>query len=147
MDTCGPFPVASPHGNLYFHFILDDFTNANAVVFLRDRSQVPRAVKTVLLRWETVMNAKIVTVRCDGAAEQAEGELMEWYRDRGIAVQVTAPYAHGQNGKSEKGIRTLEDDMHVLLSWSNLPLSFWEDAVRTASYTRFRLPPLRSRGS
>ncbi|EEB97839.1 hypothetical protein MPER_02755 [Moniliophthora perniciosa FA553] len=30
--------------------------------------------------------------------------------------------------------------MTVYLAWANLPLSFWEDAVRTASYVRFRLP-------
>ncbi|ESK88540.1 rice retrotransposon retrofit gag pol polyprotein, partial [Moniliophthora roreri MCA 2997] len=41
MDTCGPFPVTSPHRNLYFQFFLDDFTNANAMVFLKDHSQVP----------------------------------------------------------------------------------------------------------
>ncbi|EEB99820.1 hypothetical protein MPER_00403 [Moniliophthora perniciosa FA553] len=113
MDTCGPMPVSSPHGNLYFHVLLDDYTSANAVVFLRDRSQVPQAVKTVLTRWELLMNTKPINIRCDGSAEQAEGELKQWYEGKGIAVQVTAPYAHAQNGSAERFIRTLEDDMMV----------------------------------
>ena len=61
-------------------------------------------------------------------------------RGRGIALQVTAPYAHPQNGKAERYIRTMEDSMQTLLADSGLPPSFWSWAVSTSQYLRNRLP-------
>ena len=61
-------------------------------------------------------------------------------QDRGITIQVTAPYAHQQNGKAERYIQTLEDDMQTLLADSGLPFSFWGWAIRTAQYLRNWLP-------
>ena len=58
----------------------------------------------------------------------------------GIFVQVTAPYAHQQNGKAERFICTLEDGMQTLLADSGLPPSFWGWAVLTTQYLHNCLP-------
>src|SRR5277367_898159 len=76
----------------------------------------------------------------DGATELCEGKLGSHIRGRGIALQVTAPYAHPQNGKVERYIRTLEDDMQTLLADSGLPPSLWGWAVSTSQYLCNRLP-------
>ena len=76
----------------------------------------------------------------DVAPELSEGQMGAHLRDRGITIQVTAPYAHQQNGKAEQYIRTLEDDMQTLLADSGLPFSFWGWAICTAQYLRNRLP-------
>ena len=55
-------------------------------------------------------------------------------------MQVTAPYAHSQNGKIEHYIRTLEDGFQTLLADSGLSLSFWGDAVLTMNYICNRIP-------
>ncbi|KAF5371384.1 hypothetical protein D9615_009690 [Tricholomella constricta] len=54
--------------------------------------------------------------------------------------QITAPYAHSQNGKAERYIRTLEETAQTLLAESGLPPSFFGDAILTARYLRNRLP-------
>jgi hypothetical protein len=59
---------------------------------------------------------------------------------KGINIQVTAPYAHAQNGKIEQYIRTIEDGIQALLADSNLPLSFWDDAALMFIYLHNRLP-------
>ena len=76
----------------------------------------------------------------DGAPELCEGSMGAHLRNCGTTVQVTAPYAHQQNGKAECYIRTLEDDMQTLLANSGLPFSFWGWAVCTAQYLRNCLP-------
>src|ERR1700678_4224846 len=76
----------------------------------------------------------------DGAPELCKGQLGAHLQDRGIFVQVTAPYAHPQNGKAERYIHTLEDGMQTLIADSGLPPSFWGDAVCTTQYLRNRLP-------
>lgn len=57
-----------------------------------------------------------------------------------IELQVLAPYAHQQNGKAEHFICTLEDDIQTYFVDSGLPISFWGDALHTASYICYRLP-------
>src|SRR5271156_890285 len=76
----------------------------------------------------------------NGAPELAAGKMGIHIHDRGIALQVTAPYAHQQNGKVERYIRNLEDGMQTLLSASGLPPSFWGWAILTIQYLLNRLP-------
>ena len=53
---------------------------------------------------------------------------------------LTKPRHPWQNGKAERYIRTLENDMMALLTEAGLPLSFWLDAYLTAQYLRNRMP-------
>jgi len=62
------------------------------------------------------------------------------FQSKGISVQVTAPYAHSQNGKAECYVWTLEDGGQTLIADSGLPASFWGDAVLTVQYIRNRVP-------
>jgi hypothetical protein len=55
-------------------------------------------------------------------------------------VQKTVPYAHQQNGKSERYIRTLEEGSQALLADSGLPMYFWLDSVLTRQYLINQLP-------
>ena len=62
------------------------------------------------------------------------------FTSKGIVVQRTVPYAHQQNGKSERYIRTIEEGGQALLADAGLPMSFWLDAVLTRQYLVNRLP-------
>jgi len=55
-------------------------------------------------------------------------------------MQVTAPYAHSQNGKIECYIRTIEDGLQTLLADSGLSMTFWGDAALTTNYLRNHVP-------
>lgn len=84
--------------------------------------------------------AHVLTVRMDGAPELCEGHLGVHLCEHGIVLQVTAPYAHPQNGKAKHYIRTLENGMQTLLADAGLPFSFWGDAVCTFQYLRNHMP-------
>jgi hypothetical protein len=60
--------------------------------------------------------------------------------DHGVTLQVTAPYAHPQNGKAKHFIHTLEDGMQTLIADSGLPPSFWDNTVLTMQYLHDHLP-------
>ena len=70
----------------------------------------------------------------DGAKEFCQGKLEEHFISRGIAMQITAPYAHLQYRKIECYIHTLEDGFQTLLVDSSLSLSYWGDTVLTVNY-------------
>lgn len=75
-----------------------------------------------------------------GELELTAGKMGAHFTLKGIALQRTVPYAHQQNGKSERCIRTLEEGGQALLADSGLPMSFWLDAILTCQYLINRLP-------
>lgn len=141
MDSCGPFPVrfSNGHGN-HFHSILDDFSNFGSSALLSTKDQAAQHYRTTEAQWELKSGNKVRAVRSDGALEFVAGALRDHLRSKGIVHQSTAAYAHQQNGKAERYIRTIEDTAQTLMADSGLPLSFLGDAVLTAQYLRNRLP-------
>jgi len=140
MDTCGPFPTLTPQKHSSFLASLDDCTQYGFTDLHQRKSQSYDSFRRNEAALELVTGHRIRAVRCDGAPELCHGRLGDHLRDRGIAVQVTAPYAHQQNGRIERYIRTLVDGMQTLLADSGLPFSFWGDALSTTRYLRNRLP-------
>jgi hypothetical protein len=54
--------------------------------------------------------------------------------DAGIVHQLSAPYAHQQNGKAEHAIHRLEGHLFAMLDAENLPPTLWGEAAPTAAY-------------
>ena len=82
----------------------------------------------------------VKNVCCGGELELNAGKMGAHFVTKGIIVQCTVPYAHQQNGKSERCIRTIEEGGQSLLADSGLPMSFWLDAVLTRQYLVNHLP-------
>ena len=140
IDICGPFPTLTPQKHSSFINVLDDYSNFGHVGLLRKRSDAFQCYTRTEARIELVSSSRILIVCMDGAPKLSEGQMGAHLCDRGITIQVTAPYAHQQNGKAERYIRTLEDDMQTLLADSSLSFLFWGWAICTAQYLRNRLP-------
>jgi transposase InsO family protein len=140
IDTCGPYPVLTRKKERYFLAILDDHSNYGACPLLVLKSGACIAWRKTKARWENLSGNKVKAIRVDNAKEFVEGKMREDLDDAGIAVQATAPYAHQQNGKIERYIRTISDTAQALLADSKLPASFWGLAVSAAVYLRNRIP-------
>ena len=140
MDTCGPFPTLTPQKHSSFLASLDDHSQFGFTDLHQRKDQSFDSYRRNEATIELVTGNRIRAIRCDGAPELCQGRLGSHLRDRGIAVQTTAPYAHQQNGRIERYIRTLVDGMQTLLADSGLPFSFWGDALSTTRYLRNRLP-------
>lgn len=140
IDTCGPFPTLTPKKEAYFTIFLDDRSNYGVTTLLTTKNGVFPAWKRVEASWELLSGNHIKAVRLDGAKEFTGGQFSNHLLSKGIAMQVTAPYAHAQAGKAERYIRTIEDGIQALLADAKLPPSFWGDAALTTQYLRNRLP-------
>jgi len=140
MDTCGPFPTPTPRKENYFNIILDDVSNFGAVSLLVMKDGIYYAWKRVEASWELATGRRIKVARLDGAKEFIQGRLSQHMTEKGITVQVTAPYPQAQAGKAERYVRTVEDGIQTLLADAGLPPSFWGDAALTYVYLRNRLP-------
>lgn len=139
MDICGPMPVEC-EGNRYFLSILDDASNFAWVFLLKSKDQSTDEFRKVDNWLENRTGRRIGSVRMDGAKEFTEGRMREYMEGRGIARQVVAPYAHQQNGKAERYIGRMENDMRTLMAASGLKGQFWGYAVLTANHVANRTP-------
>lgn len=133
-DVCGPMPVATPHGKRYFIVFLDDHTNILDVQLLATKDQALEAWRIVRARWENSSGFRVKIFRSDNGGEFIGAAFSAELVHAGIQRQLSAPYAHQQNGKAERVIRTLEGRMYAMLDFARLSRSLWGEAVLTAGY-------------
>jgi hypothetical protein len=140
MDLCGPYPVQGPRGEKYFFNILDDKSNFAFTFGIKLKSDAFTHYRSTEAFLERSNDVRVLTIRCGGELELTAGKMGEHLVSKGIVIQRTVAYAHEQNGKSERYIRTLEEGGQALLAGAGLPMSFWLDAVLTRQYLCNRLP-------
>lgn len=72
--------------------------------------------------------------RSDNGGEFINEAFTRELESAGVQRQCSAPYAHQQNGKAERVMRTIEGRMYVMLDFARLPGSLWGEAALTACY-------------
>lgn len=84
--------------------------------------------------WENHTERKVKVFCSDNGGEFLSAEFTKALEEAGIQRQLAAPYAHQQNGKAERAIRTIEGRSLAMLEATGLPLTLWGEAVLTAAY-------------
>ena len=82
----------------------------------------------------------IQTLRSDRGGEYLSAEFIKYLSESGITSQYSAPGTPQQNGVAERRNRTLLEMVRSMLSYSDLPFSFWGYALETANYTLNLVP-------
>jgi hypothetical protein len=145
-DLCGPFPVVTPHGKLHFIIFLDDHTNLLNLQLLATKNQALDARKIVKARWENHLGCMVKVFHSDNGGEFVSVEFSVALQAAGVTRQLSASYAHQQNGKAECAICTIEGCLFAMLEAAGLPANLWGEAALTACYlwnrsTSSVLPP------
>ena len=140
MDVCGPMQEASHAGAVYLATFLDDYSKLSVVRTLANKSDVPAAVKEVVLMLETQTGQKLRMVRTDRGSEYLNAPLMDFFKSKGIIHETTAPYTPQQNGAAERLNRTLMDRVRAMVHGAGLDVDMWAEAAITANYIRNRSP-------
>ena len=76
----------------------------------------------------------------DGSGEQHLGLFAKFLEECGIVPQYTMPGSPSMNGVAERRNRMLKDMVRSMISHSNLPISLWGEALKTAAYILNRVP-------
>ncbi|CEM33199.1 unnamed protein product [Vitrella brassicaformis CCMP3155] len=121
---------------------VDDYSRRVSVIPLKRR----RDAGTGLRRYIAEVG-HIEELRCDGAIELAEGNLLHAAAQFGIAKSFSVPHVHQQNGVAERMIQTLNNTATSMLVTANLPRGFWPWAVQAAAYVRNRCPCRTNKGN
>ncbi|XP_022853910.1 uncharacterized protein LOC111375338 [Olea europaea var. sylvestris] len=121
-DICGPMNVRVRHGASYFITFIDDFTR--------------RYLNVV----ENQIDRKVKALRTDRGHEYLSKEFRNLCDDKGIIRQLTIPNSSQQNGVAERRNKTLLEMVRFMMAHANLPISYWGDALLTATYILNRVP-------
>ena len=124
-------------GAEYFLTFLDDKTHYTWVYALKTKDQVYNKFK----EWKAEVETRTgKTLRTDNGGEYTSKEFQAHLKACGIRHELTIPKTPEQNGVAEQLNRTLVEMTRAMLLDSQLPQSFWVEAVSTAAYLRNRSP-------
>jgi len=143
-DVCGPMRILSNGEAKYFVTFIDDCTRWCEVRFMKSKNEMLKEFKSYKVRMENEHGTKIKSIQSDNGREYVNLEFEEFLKTNGIehrtSAQYMRPYMPQQNGVAERFNRTLIEWARCSLLQSNLPPSFWAEAVSTACNVRNRCP-------
>jgi hypothetical protein len=102
--------------------------------FLATKDQAIDVWHLVHAHWENQSGQCVKVFRSDNGGEFLNTAFTVELETAGIIQQLSAPYAHQQNGKAERVIHTIEGRMYAMLDHTRLPQSFWGEAALCATY-------------
>ena len=79
-------------------------------------------------------------MRFDNRMELINVDLKAWAGQRGIELEVTAPYSQSQNGVAERFNWTHMELVWAMLFAKGLPDFLWDQAIAHANYLQNRVP-------
>lgn len=130
---------------IFFLAIIDDYSWCTWIHLLKHKNECVEVFKNFVNFVETQFSTKVLCVRADNAKELCEGDILKFYRLKGMGHQSSYAGTPQQNGIVEKRHRNLLETSRALLFQSNLPLRFWGDCMQTTTHlvNRMLLPSLQ----
>ncbi|KAL0440030.1 UNVERIFIED_CONTAM: Retrovirus-related Pol polyprotein from transposon RE2 [Sesamum latifolium] len=128
-DVCGPLSIPARGGFSYFITFIDDHSRYGYVYLMRYKSVAFRRFKEYRLEVENQTNRKIKALRSDRGDEYLSGEFNDYLKENRILSQWTPPGTPQLNGVAERRNRTLLDMVRSMMSFTELPPSFWGYAL------------------
>ncbi|KAJ9543903.1 hypothetical protein OSB04_023610 [Centaurea solstitialis] len=146
MDLFGPTNVMSIGKKSYCVVIVDDFSRYTSVYFQKTKDETSGLIKSFVTRVENQANLKVKVIRSDNGTEFKNSDINSFCDEKGIEKQYSAPRTPQHNGVAERRNRTLIEAARSLLADSNMPITFWAEAVNTACYVQNRVLVVKSQG-
>ncbi|GJZ93214.1 retrovirus-related pol polyprotein from transposon TNT 1-94, partial [Tanacetum coccineum] len=77
-------------------------------------------------------------VRTDNDTEFKNKTLVKFFDEVGISQQFSTARTPQQNGVMKRRNQTLVEAARIMLTFANLPLFLWAEAIATACFTQNR---------
>ncbi|GJZ84287.1 putative ribonuclease H-like domain-containing protein [Tanacetum coccineum] len=139
MDLFGPTFVKSLMKKMYCLVVTDDFSRFTWVFFLATKDETSGILKSFITRIENLVDHKVKVIRYDNGTEFKNKEMNQFCGMKGILRQYSVARTPQQNGVAERRNKTLIEAARTMLADSNLPTTFWAEAVNTDCYVQNRV--------
>ena len=134
-DICGPMSQPSKGGSLYFLLYQDDSTGYRFVFCISRKSEALTCFQQVFKTILRDTGRTISTLRTDRGGEFNSAAFNAYLSENHIRRELTTSYTPEQNVVAERANRTIMEGVRSSLYHSQLPLSFWAEAVVYIVYT------------
>ncbi|GJT18745.1 retrovirus-related pol polyprotein from transposon TNT 1-94 [Tanacetum coccineum] len=138
MDLCGPMRVESINGKQYVLVVVDDYSRYTLVFFLHSKDEASEVIISFIKKTQVNLQLQVQRVRTDNGTEFKNKILAKFFDEVGISQQFFAAKTPQQNGVVERRNRTLVEAARTMLTFANLPLFLWAEAIATACFTQNR---------
>jgi hypothetical protein len=139
-DVCGPMPVKSLGGSLYYIIFIDDYSRKTWLYLLKTKDEVFNKFQEFKEKIEKLTNKKIKTLRTDNGGEYTSKEFVSFCKSVGIRRELNVPHNPQQNGVAERKNRTIEETMKALLNDQGISMFLWGEVAMTTIYIQNRSP-------
>ncbi|PKU62451.1 Retrovirus-related Pol polyprotein from transposon TNT 1-94 [Dendrobium catenatum] len=139
-DIWGPAPIPSLDGFRYYALFTDDYSRFTWIYLMHTKQETFSKLKIIYKLIKTQFNTKLKALRSNGGGEFLSTEFTSFLLTHGIQRQLSCPHTPEQNGVAERKHRHLLELTRTLIHASNIPHSFWAEALSTANYLINRLP-------
>jgi hypothetical protein len=139
-DVCGPMPIKSLGGALYYLTFIDDYSRKTWLYLLKSKDEVFSKFQEFKAEIENLTNKKIKTLRTYNGGEYTSKEFVAFCKSAGIRRELTVPHNPQQNGVAERKNRSIEETVKALLNDQDLSMFLWGEAAMTAIYVQNRSP-------
>uniref|UniRef100_A0ACD5V1F3 Uncharacterized protein n=1 Tax=Avena sativa TaxID=4498 RepID=A0ACD5V1F3_AVESA len=133
-------PVISNSGCKYYLVILDDYSHFVWTFPLRHKSDTLPTLRTFQTFIQRHFNLQILTLQTDNGREFDNLSTRAFFASQGIVLRMSCPYTSPQNGRAERILRTINDTVRSMLTHASMPLTFWVEALNTATFLVNRRP-------
>jgi hypothetical protein len=139
-DVCGPMPLKSLGGSLYYVTFIDDFSRKTWMYLIKTKDEVFGKFQEFKAEVENLTNKKIKILRSDNGGEYTSKELVSFCKATGIRRELIVPHNPQQNGVAERKNRSIEEFVKAMMNDQNLSMFLWGEATMTAIYIQNRSP-------
>nr|GEY81039.1 retrovirus-related Pol polyprotein from transposon TNT 1-94 [Tanacetum cinerariifolium] len=139
IDLCGPMCVESKNGKRYVLVVIYDYSRYTWVFFFHSKDEASEVIISFIKKTQANLQLQVQRVRTDNGMEFKNKTLAKFFDEVGITQQFSTTRMPQQNGNVERRNRTLVEAARTMLTFANLPLFLWAEAIATACFTQNRL--------
>ena len=132
-DVAGPLPE-SQGGAKYNVIFIDAYSRFKTTYQIKKKSQVFETFVKYKTLVENFTKQKIARLHSDNGGEYISNEFKEYCISNGINQTFTPPYRPELNGVAERANQTLFTKVRSMLNKAKLPVTFWAEAMQTATH-------------
>ncbi|GJY20931.1 putative ribonuclease H-like domain-containing protein, partial [Tanacetum coccineum] len=139
MDLFGPTNVKILMKKSYCLVVTDDFSRFSWVFFLATKDETSGILKTFITEMENQLDYKVKVIRSDNGTGFKNSVMNQFCEMKGIKREFGVARTPKQNGVAKRKNRTLIEVARTMLVNSNLPTTFWAEAINNACYVLNRV--------
>ena len=133
-------PIQSLSGIKYYVLFLDQYSHFLWVYPMRYKHETFSKFLHFSNYVKTQFGTNIKSLQCDNGGEFNNSKFHDFFANNGMTFRFFCSHTSQQNRKSERMIRTINNDVRSLLFQAQLPSSFWVEALHRAVHILNILP-------